>query len=78
MVDISLIDVVLFNCHMTNSKVEISTTSLYKIEHTIEKINLNKTSIKFLNEAIWRSLPAEYQKFQDVFLKQASDTIPPS
>ena len=71
-VDITLIHAAPFSHHMKNLKVKISTTLLCAIECTIKKINLNKTSIESLIEAIWHSLLAKYQEFQDVFPKQAS------
>ena len=77
-VDIALIGAAPFSCHVKNPEVEIFTTSLHKIERTIKEINSNKASTGSSDEAIWRSLPAEYQEFQDVFSKQASDTLPPS
>ena len=50
-VNITLVDVAPFSHHVKNSEVEIFTTSLHKIEHTIEEINSNEASTKSSNEA---------------------------
>ena len=78
MIDIACIGATPFQHHIHNRDTKVFLTSLHEIDQVIEKKQNNEQEQE--NAAEWeqiqQKLPAQYQRYVDVFSKRASDEMP--
>ena len=75
-VDIAAISAIAFHFNMYRKDNEVFTTSLYEIDRIIDERE-EKPTEETDEDLVERLLPTIYAGYKDVFLKAASDKLPP-